>query len=42
MNHNTSAFAMPTIRRWKQEIGRMRYPDTRFLTITCDGGGSNQ
>ena len=30
-----------TVRRWWQEIGRVRYPDARCLTITCDGGGSN-
>jgi Rhodopirellula transposase DDE domain len=41
MNHDTSAFAVQTIRRWWQDIGRVRYPDARCLTITCDGGGSN-
>jgi hypothetical protein len=41
MNHDTSAFAVQTVRRWWQDIGRMRYPDTKCLTITCDGGGSN-
>jgi Rhodopirellula transposase DDE domain len=41
MNHDTSAFAVQTVRRWWQEIGRGRYPDARCLTITCDGGGSN-
>jgi hypothetical protein len=30
-----------TVRRWWQEIGRVRYPDARCLTITCDGVGSN-
>src|SRR5579862_9686552 len=30
-----------TIRRWWHEIGRGRYPGTRYLTITADGGGSN-
>jgi hypothetical protein len=41
MNHDTSAFAVHTIRRWWHKIGRVRYPDARCLTITCDGGGSN-
>jgi hypothetical protein len=41
MNHDTSAFAVQTVRRWWQEIGRGRYPDASCLTITCDGGGSN-
>jgi hypothetical protein len=41
MNHDTSAFAVQTIRRWWQDIGCKRYPDTKRLTITCDGGGSN-
>jgi hypothetical protein len=41
MNHDTAAFAVNAIRRWWQEIGRIRYPDTKCLTITADGGGSN-
>jgi hypothetical protein len=41
MNHDTSAFAVQTVRRWRQDIGRVRYPDARSLTITRDGGGSN-
>jgi hypothetical protein len=41
MNHDTSAFAVQTIRRWWHEVGCKRYPVARCLTITCDGGGSN-
>jgi len=41
MNHDTSAFAVNAIRRWWCEIGRILYPDARYLTITADGGGSN-
>jgi len=41
MNHDTSAFAAQTIRRWWHEVGCKRYPDATCLTITCDGGGSN-
>jgi Rhodopirellula transposase DDE domain len=41
INHDTAAFAVQTIRRWWQEIGRLRYPEATRLTITADGGGSN-
>ena len=29
MNHDTSAFAVQTIRRWWHEVGRKRYPDAK-------------
>jgi hypothetical protein len=41
MNHDTSAFAVQTIRRWWQDVGCERYRGVKRLTITCDGGGSN-
>jgi hypothetical protein len=41
MNHDTAAFAVQTIRRWWQDLGRLRYPEARRLVITADGGGSN-
>ena len=41
MSCDTAAFAVQTIRRWWQEIGRLRYPRATRLTITADGGGSN-
>ena len=41
MSYDTAAFAVQTIRRWWQEIGRQRYPLATRLTITADGGGSN-
>jgi hypothetical protein len=41
MSADTAQFAVGTIRRWWHEIGRVRYPDTKYLTITADGGGSN-
>ena len=41
MNNDTAAFAVQTIRRWWQEVGRERYPFTTRLTITADDGGSN-
>jgi hypothetical protein len=40
-DHDTSAFAVQTIRRWWFTMGRMRYPKASELTITADGGGSN-
>ena len=39
--HDTSAFAVQTIRRWWFSMGRARYPKARELTITADGGSSN-
>lgn len=41
MDHDTSAFAVQTIRTWWRAVGALRYPDARRLTITADGGGSN-
>jgi hypothetical protein len=41
INYDTAAFAVQTIRRWWQEIGRVRYPSATRLLITADGGGSN-
>ena len=41
MSADTAEFAVGTIRRWWYEIGRVCYPDTKYLTITADGGGSN-
>jgi len=41
MDGDTAAFAVQTIRRWWQEVGRVRYPHARHLVITADGGGSN-
>src|SRR5689334_3416645 len=38
---DTAAFAVQTIRRWWQDVGRIRYPHATRLTITADGGGSN-
>ena len=40
-DHDTSAFAVQTIRRWWLSMGRERYPQARQLLITADGGGSN-
>jgi hypothetical protein len=40
-DHDTSAFAVQTIRRWWFSMGKLRYPKATELTITADGGGSN-
>ena len=40
-DHDTSAFAVATLRRWWDTIGKARYPDADRLLICADGGGSN-
>ena len=40
-DHDTSEFAVESIRRWWKKMGASRYPDTKRLLITADGGGSN-
>jgi hypothetical protein len=41
IDNDTATFAVQTIRRWWQEVGRVRYPIATRLLITADGGGSN-
>ncbi len=41
INHDTAQFAVQSIRRWLELLGRERYPTMRRLLITADGGGSN-
>jgi hypothetical protein len=41
IDHDTAAFAVESIRRWWQELGKARYPRTTRLLITADCGGSN-
>jgi hypothetical protein len=41
VDNDTAAFAVQTIRRWWQEVGRVRYSGAQRLLITADGGGSN-
>jgi hypothetical protein len=38
---DTAAFAVESLRRWWDRLGRARYPEARRLVITADGGGSN-
>ncbi|MFJ9544338.1 ISAzo13 family transposase [Streptomyces sp. NPDC101225] len=40
-DHNTAGFAVSSIRRWWQAVGRQIYPSARRLLITADAGGSN-
>ena len=41
IDHDTASFAVNTIRRWWQIMGRPRYPEARSLLITADCCGSN-
>jgi hypothetical protein len=40
-DHDTAAFAVATIARWWDAVGKPAYPDATKLLITADGGGSN-
>jgi len=41
IDHDTATFAVATIRRWWQRMGRPTYPGAKCLLITADAGGSN-
>ena len=41
ITRDTAEFAVASIRRWFDEMGRERYPHASELTITADCGGSN-
>lgn len=41
VDHDTSAFAVASIRRWWQARGHGDYPSATRLLITADAGGSN-
>jgi hypothetical protein len=41
IDHDTAAFAVESIRRWWNEIGRSQYPQAKRLLLSADGGGSN-
>jgi hypothetical protein len=41
IDSDTAAFAVESIRRWWQRLGKARYPGAQHLTITADCGGSN-
>ena len=38
---DTSQFAVESIRRWWNGLGKSRYPSAKKIMITADGGGSN-
>lgn len=38
---DTAEFAVESIRRWWNQMGRARFPDAERLLITADAGGSN-
>lgn len=41
LSHDTAAFAVASIRRWWNHMGRQAYPKARSLLVTADAGGSN-
>ncbi|MGH2728473.1 MAG: ISAzo13 family transposase [Actinomycetota bacterium] len=41
IDHDTATFAVRTIGRWWQKMGRPAYPKAKTLLITADAGGSN-
>jgi transposase len=40
-DHDTSKFAVASIRRWWDTVGSQAYPKAKKLLITADAGGSN-
>jgi hypothetical protein len=38
---DTAEFAVESIRRWWNQMGRRRFPEATTLMITADAGGSN-
>ena len=41
VDHDTAVFAVESIRRWWNTVGKILYPGKKELLITSDGGGSN-
>ena len=41
VDHDTASFAVETIRRWWDCVGKPKYPRANQLLITADSGGSN-
>lgn len=41
INHDTGEFAVASIKRWWEHLGKSRYPKTQKILITADAGGSN-
>src|SRR5918998_3337833 len=40
-DHDTAEFAVATIARWWEQMGKRMYPEATQLQIMADGGGSN-
>jgi hypothetical protein len=40
-DHDTGQFAVESIRRWWDKVGRLSYPTADRLLITADGGGDS-
>jgi hypothetical protein len=40
-SHDTSEFAVESISRWWETVGKNTFPDTKKININCDCGGSN-
>jgi hypothetical protein len=40
-SHDTSEFAVESISRWWETVGKHTFPNAKKLHITCDCGGSN-
>src|SRR5512133_3598440 len=41
VDHDPAAFAVQTLRRWWEQVGRAAYPRAERLLVTADAGGSN-
>ncbi len=41
IDHDTSEFAVTSVRHWWLRMGRRAYPGARELLVTADAGGSN-
>lgn len=41
ITHDTAEFAVGSLRKWWQAMGRHAYPRAKELLVTADGGGSN-
>jgi hypothetical protein len=41
VDKDTAAFAVESIRRWWNNMGKANYPKAKQIVITADGGGSN-
>ncbi len=41
IDHDTPAFAVASVRRWWEQMGRPTYPAATDLLVTADSGGSN-